>query len=202
MCRTSTINPPPRSIRGGGSGVGDPERRWFQKIKVAMDAPRRTVDKVSGNSVRVTPPRRGGVFRAHHHYCQGSTRRSSVGRRARVTLNELWGSKSNSQYRRSLSPCWLRCGQSVVKQMYVPQDGRALGVPRSRDPNRGPFRREIGDCLAFPSFISILVHELQPAALSPSIRVRAPLARPAWSSGRGNWSMLVDGGVCPRGCRC
>ena len=170
--------------------MGAEKGRWFCKIEVATPVyawTRRTANQVSGNSGTITHPHRGGVFRVQTTTVQCSTR-TSVGRCAWVTFSESRGGLGH---------------RNIDDQMYVRtlRRKRAVACTKSRSQSRSVSGERLAIVLLF-LLVSILVHELQPAALSPSIRVRAPLARPAWSSGRGNWSMLVDGGVCPRGCRC
>ena len=71
----------------------------------------------------------------------------------------------------------LRYRRSDVRTL-----GRARAVIELAIPV-GPFRREIGDCLAFPSFVSILVHNCNPRRC---VRLSAFVLRPLGSLGYGS----------------
>lgn len=126
---------------------------------------RRTANKVSGNSVTITHPHRGGVFRVQTTTVQCSTR-TSVGRCAWITLSESHGGLTG------------QLAISTIRRTYRRTDA-SCGVHVSRDPSRGPFL-ERDWRLSCLSFLCLYIStQLQPAALRPSFRRRAPPARPA-----------------------
>ena len=156
------MNPSPHG--GGGSGKG----RWFCKIEVATPVyawTRRTANQVSGNSGTITHPHRGGVFRVQTTTVQCSTR-TSVGRCAWVTFSESRGGLGHRDIDDQME---ASCG---VHEVAIPVAVRFVR-----------FRREIGDCLAFPSFVSILVHNCNPRRC---VRLSAFVLRPLGPLGYGS----------------
>ena len=106
-----------------------------------------------------------GLFRVQTTTVQCSTR-TSVGRCAWITLSESHGGLTG------------QLAISTIRRTYRRTDA-SCGVHVSRDPSRGPFL-ERDWRLSCLSFLCLYIStQLQPAALRPSFRVRAPPARPA-----------------------